>query len=266
VGAESASADLVISGDGTVQGLVVRHLDASPMLAGAVRTAGARVVVLAIEYDEAPFFERMQRAVDAAERELEPHVRPLFIASTFLADIVETNAFELRRGEPAPFVRIVGRRGPFLGFVALGEGGLAFFRFDGAHAGRSPQLVDVVDALLFTLENEPVATEATDLGFDVLVSLGVDGIGERLDRAFDVLAHDASPLPLANFAQSLVVTSFAKGASNAPSAHQRAFLESLVAASMLWEGPPSRGLQRKLAASGLPSTREELASWLAALR
>jgi hypothetical protein len=88
----------------------------------------------------------MQRALDHVESSAPEAERRLYVGMTDAPTIARTNAFALRRTqERAPFVHLTSRRGPFMGYVAMGEGGVAFLDSDGEL--RWPTLGDVRTAL-----------------------------------------------------------------------------------------------------------------------
>jgi hypothetical protein len=100
-------------------GLVVDWLRQHPEVAAKMREQNARFVVVEPAYG--PLFENTQAAIDAAS--VPPGVRPLFVAMTEVSTVAETGAFRVaNRGQP-----LIRMRGTFLGYIAIGEGGVAFF-------------------------------------------------------------------------------------------------------------------------------------------
>jgi hypothetical protein len=148
-----SSSDDVIVGDTTTftAQVTARYLDAHPAVVAALRTARARVApfeVPEVYGHEQRFFTYVQQALDRAEAAIGAHDRPVYVAFTNLPTIAETGAFSFRRtAEPSAFVPMHSRRGPFLGYVALAEGGLAFFDDKGQMRGQSPREQDVLEAL-----------------------------------------------------------------------------------------------------------------------
>ena len=142
--------------------LVGMYLSRNSKVAESVRSAGARVVVFELAgrewwseeakangmHDPTPFFASAQRGLDAAESSLEPAERPLHVAYVPAAQVFATRAFDMgSTTDRAKFVRLRSRRGPFLGYVAPGEGGAMFFDAAGRMAGGGPSLVEVAEAL-----------------------------------------------------------------------------------------------------------------------
>jgi len=151
--ARSSSAD-VIAGDPTTftAQFVARYLDETPTVVAALRAARARVAAFEVPREvflhPPQFFTYVQQALDRAEAAIGAHDRPLYVAFTDLPTIADTGAFSFRRtAEPSAFVPMNPRRGPFLGYVALAEGGLAFFDDKGQRRGQSPREEDVLEAL-----------------------------------------------------------------------------------------------------------------------
>jgi hypothetical protein len=133
--------------------LVAQYLDARPTVAAALHAARARVVTVDLPFEvrDQPerFFSDVAQALDRAEAALAADDRPLFVAFTDLPTVVRTGAFELRHhtARASPFVVMQPRRGPFLGYVAIAEGGLAFFDGAGRMRGNSPSEEVVLKAL-----------------------------------------------------------------------------------------------------------------------
>lgn len=143
--------DLIVAGAKPLPAsLVRRYFGSNPDIAASVRAERARVVIFEPAPDERwdprTFFVAMQRALDAAEAALAPDERPIYLAWTTVVEIAETDAFDIRDAPRSPYVRLVTRRGPFLGYLAVGEGGLAYFDAEGHHGGR-PTREEVLVAL-----------------------------------------------------------------------------------------------------------------------
>jgi hypothetical protein len=120
---------------GMAASLILTYLDQHPAVVEALRRTGVRVV--AFEPERGSFFESMQRALDEAEASAPS--RSLFIALTDVAQIVQTGAFELARRPEVPMVKLRSRRGAFLGYIAIGEGGVVFFDADGKESAPRPE-------------------------------------------------------------------------------------------------------------------------------
>jgi len=102
---------------------VRRWLEREPHVAQRMREVGACFVI--VEPAEGPLFERTREAIAAAQV---AGKHALFVALTYMPAIVATGAFAVRhRG--APMIRMPGE---FLGYIAIGEGGVAFFDETGA--------------------------------------------------------------------------------------------------------------------------------------
>lgn len=151
--ARSSSDDVIVGGATTFTAQVVaQYLDAHPAVVAALRAARARVATFEVPPEvsghKQQFFTYVQQALDRAEAAIGAHDRPLYVAFTNLLTIANTGAFSFRRtAEPSAFVPMHPRRGPFLGYVALAEGGLAFFDDKGQMHGQSPREEDVLEAL-----------------------------------------------------------------------------------------------------------------------
>ena len=112
--------DLVIDRTrGMGQQFVTRWLEQHPEVADQLRERNVRVVIVEPKYGA--LFSNTQAAIDAVE--LPEGARALFVALTDVTTVVETGAFELRnRGQ-----QLVKMRAKFLGYIAIGEGGVVFF-------------------------------------------------------------------------------------------------------------------------------------------
>lgn len=146
--------DLVINlGNAYATSMVCEYLRREPQVASAIRDAHAFVVLFAPlngrPLAPSEFFESLQRALLATDASIPDGGRAVYIALTSMPEIVRTEAFELTRpGRPVmPFVHLEGRRGRFLGYLAFGEGGVAFFDGAGQWKGTRPPPELVIDAL-----------------------------------------------------------------------------------------------------------------------
>ena len=133
--------------------MACEYLRREPEVAAILREANAFVVLFAPadgpRLDSSEFFAAMQRALLAAEAALPDGARGVYLALTSMPEIVRTEAFELTRpgGAVMPFVNLECRRGGFLGFLAFGEGGVAFFDAAGRWQGTRPPPNLVVSAV-----------------------------------------------------------------------------------------------------------------------
>lgn len=112
--------DLVIDRTrGMGRAFVIRWLEERPGVGRKLRERNVRVVI--VEPKHGALFPNTQAAIDAAE--IPADVRAMFVALTTVPTVVETGAFELRnQGQP-----LVKMRGAFVGYIAIGEGGVVFF-------------------------------------------------------------------------------------------------------------------------------------------
>jgi hypothetical protein len=135
------AATALVIGSTSLRSSIVGELEWNTELADALRAAGARIVVFEMErYGGDPVFVRAQRALDAAEAEYGLAVaRPIYLAIGSLSELYETG--ELRRPGP-PLVTVRGH-GVFAGFLAIGEGGLAFVCADRTIGGVRPTMDQV---------------------------------------------------------------------------------------------------------------------------
>lgn len=136
--------------------LVRRYWKENPQVATMVRAAGARVAMFEPKTRRGSlpgdFFEEMQRALDEAEGALLPGERPLWSAFTSVSEIMQTGAVDWSETPTQGWIRLRSRRGPFVGFLAIGEGGIAFFDAEGRHRGNQPGAAEVAAALRWPWE------------------------------------------------------------------------------------------------------------------
>ncbi|MDC0673126.1 hypothetical protein [Nannocystis radixulma] len=120
--------------------LVRRYLDVHPQVTAALARAGARLVTFEPELAAQEFFAAIQDALAAAARSVPADILPLFVAVVVLPDLLAAcgRGFD---GERLPVPALACPRGGFLGYVALGEGGVAFFGADGQHGQPAPEAV-----------------------------------------------------------------------------------------------------------------------------
>ena len=112
--------DLVIDRTrGMGRAFVIRWLEEHPAVGRTLRERNVRVVV--VEPKHGALFPNTQAAIDTAE--VPDDVRAMFVALTNLSAIVETGAFELRNQGQS----LMKMRGAFVGYIAIGEGGVVFF-------------------------------------------------------------------------------------------------------------------------------------------
>jgi hypothetical protein len=132
--------------------LALEYFAKNPEIADAFRRAKARLAFFeaaqSARHDAVLFFAAMQRALEAVEASLQPGDRPVYVAWTSVPAVVATNAFELRRDSVVSEIPALSARyGPFLGYLAVGEGGVAYFDVEGRWCGSGPRPHDVRTAL-----------------------------------------------------------------------------------------------------------------------
>lgn len=137
-------AHIIDLGDGMGESLVSRYLEPHPEVVTALTDAGACVVVFEWERGAGDFFERAGRALALAEAAAPAGAPALFVGLTSVSEIVKTGAFALG-GRTSPAVPLPCRRGEFIGYIAIGEGGVGFFGPDGAM--EQPDPATVLEAL-----------------------------------------------------------------------------------------------------------------------
>jgi len=121
--------------------LVARYLEDHPELVAAL--ADANAVISVFEPDRGEFFADAQRSLTAAEAETPANAPTLYVAQTTLPDLRESGAFDPWRQRATP--ALACQRGVFLGYMAIGEGGVIFFDPEGRH--DLPQPARVLAAL-----------------------------------------------------------------------------------------------------------------------
>jgi hypothetical protein len=136
--------DLVIGGDGRIGmgcDIVTEWLRQHPDVAAKLRERNVRVVVVEPKNDHGQLFENTQAAIDEAI--VPDGAQALFVAVTYMRAILDTGAFEFGpRGRP-----LVKMRGRFVGYIAFGEGGVAFFDETDTPKLRGPDPADVLALL-----------------------------------------------------------------------------------------------------------------------
>lgn len=127
-------------GSSVGRSLVQRFLAGSPSVAEALARADAGVAVFDVRLGPDPLFVAAQRALDAAVRAVPGDSRVLFVAVVVLPDLIEAGAWDFSRRRGA-FVPLTCARGVFLGYAALGEGGVMWFDDDGNPGGPRDEAV-----------------------------------------------------------------------------------------------------------------------------
>jgi hypothetical protein len=112
--------DLVIDRtSGMGRRFVTDWLNQHPEVAATLRQRNVRVVI--VEPEPGALFATTQAAIDAFE--VPDGARALFVALTDVPTVAETGAFQLRNQRQ----QLVKMRGRFVGYIAIGEGGVVFF-------------------------------------------------------------------------------------------------------------------------------------------
>ncbi|HEX5063287.1 MAG TPA: hypothetical protein VFV99_28115 [Kofleriaceae bacterium] len=126
----------VIDGSDPVAGSLVRdYLNGAPALAARLEESGIPVVVFVSNdrWDDSPdYFKQMQRGLDAA---IAKHGRAVYVARTTAGYLLKAAR---RLADRRVFPPLACAHGVFVGYIAVGEGGLVFFDATGKDWGVRP--------------------------------------------------------------------------------------------------------------------------------
>jgi hypothetical protein len=139
----SAATDPLILDRGTHVGpsLIRGYLDAHPSLAVALAAAGARIVTFEPAFAADDLFAALRDALDAAARSVPRDTSPLLVAVVGLTDLIAACDGRGSAGTQLTVPAIACPRGAFLGYIALGEGGVVFYGADGRRGPPTPEEV-----------------------------------------------------------------------------------------------------------------------------